>query len=542
MAGVGCLAALSPRTPRFLRALAGAGSVRHQRAGVRERPARADEETPRRPGQWEAGEEPRAAAAPLVDRSLVRRDIRAFLSECGGTPSEARHWLAQFQEMHATYQQAFAIIEVDENVFSCKRSVASVAFALAFLQRMDMKPLVVMGMSSASSSRLPVPVSKALLVRHCQALVDALHCNSGTAVPFFNGGSVITAREHTQGSTLTAREHTQGSTLTAREHAQGSVITGREHTQGSVITGREHAQDGGYGSVSSVEPELLSWCLESGNIPIVCPIGETPSGRTVLLDSLDVTASISRVLQPLKIIFLSTAGGLKDLSEKVVGHINLPADLELIRNAVWMSSRQRQQATVIVDLLNRLPPASSAVMTSASTLLSELFSNKGSGTLFKNAERTLRYDSFQEIDTQRLVSLVNRSFQKTLREDYIGSLGSRLHSVYLSEGYNAAAIITMEPVLGGTPYLDKFVVSSGRQGQGSGQMLWECVRQDLQTLFWRSGANNPINPWYFKNSDGSFSNKRWIFFWLGLSDLRDSYELVNHAEGLPDSFTKPSST
>lgn len=61
--------------------------------------------------------------------------------------------------------------------------------------------------------------------------------------------------------------------------------------------------------------------------------------------------------------------------------------------------------------------------------------------------------------------------------------------------YNAAAILTTEPVLEGTPYLDKFVVSSSRQGQGSGQMLWECLRRDLQTLFWRSRVTNPINPW-----------------------------------------------
>lgn len=46
---------------------------------------------------------------------------------------------------------------------------------------------------------------------------------------------------------------------------------------------------------------------------------------------------------------------------------------------------------------------------------------------------------------------------------------------------------------------------------------------------------------YFKHSDGSFSNKQWIFFWFGLADIRDSYELVNHAKGLPDSFCKPAS-
>ncbi|KAG8566548.1 hypothetical protein GDO81_013296 [Engystomops pustulosus] len=386
--------------------------------------------------------------------------------------------------------------KVDENVFSCKRSLTSVAFALSFLQRMDMKPLVVMGLPSTYSARPSVPDAKSLLVHNCQTLVDAIHTNSGTALPFFNGGSVLTARE----------------------------------------------QDGCYGTVSAVDIELLTWCLNSGNIPIICPVGETASGRSVLLDSLEVTTSISRVLNPLKIIFLNTAGGLKDLSENVVTHVNLPADLELMRNAVWMSERQRQQVTVIVDLLNRLPHSSSAVITSARTLLSELFSNKGSGTLFKNAERMLRFESLQDIDTDRLISLVNRSFQKKLKENYISNVAKRLHSVYLSEGYNAAAIITTEPVLGGTPYLDKFVVSSGKQGQGSGQMLWECVRQDLQTLFWRSRATNPINSWYFKNSDGSFSNKQWIFFWLGLTDIRDSYELVNHAKSLPDSFCKPPSS
>lgn len=53
----------------------------------------------------------------------------------------------------------------------------------------------------------------------------------------------------------------------------------------------------------------------------------------------------------------------------------------------------------------------------------------------------------------------------------------------------------MEPVNSGTPYLDKFVVSSSKQGQGTSHVLWECIRQDLGKLFWRSRATNRINPW-----------------------------------------------
>lgn len=66
-----------------------------------------------------------------------------------------------------------------------------------------------------------------------------------------------------------------------------------------------------------MEADLLQWCLESGSIPILCPIGETAARRSVLLDSLEVTAALAKELQPTKIIFLNNTGGLRDSSRKV---------------------------------------------------------------------------------------------------------------------------------------------------------------------------------------------------------------------------------
>lgn len=66
-----------------------------------------------------------------------------------------------------------------------------------------------------------------------------------------------------------------------------------------------------------METDLLQWCLESGSIPILCPIGETTARRSVLLDSLEVTAALAKALQPTKIIFLNNTGGLHDSSQKV---------------------------------------------------------------------------------------------------------------------------------------------------------------------------------------------------------------------------------
>ena len=45
------------------------------------------------------------------------------------------------------------------------------------------------------------------------------------------------------------------------------------------------------------------------------------------------------------------------------------------------------------------------------------------------------------------------------------------------------------------PYLDKFAVSLQNQGLGAGETIWEKLKQDFPSLFWRSKGSNRINPW-----------------------------------------------
>ncbi|XP_053707937.1 N-acetylglutamate synthase, mitochondrial [Synchiropus splendidus] len=424
----------------------------------------------------------------LPVRNLIYRDVKAFLNEVGGNPQEARYWLTQFQNASATQSPAFAVLEVDSSVFDSREMVQSLAFGLSFLQRMDMKPVVVMG---RSADELVVGSSRGLVER-CQQLTEALQQHSATVLPFFSAESFLTLTKASSGSS-----------------APQSV---------------------------SVDPGLLQWSLDLGTIPLVCPVGRDAHGCSVILDPVEVTAAISRALQPLKVMFLNNCGGLRGKVNQVLATVSLPADLPSLSTAHWLTEAERHRVSAIARLLNQLPGESSAAITSADTLLTELFSHRGSGSLFKNGDPIHRYTSLEEIDVDRLLALINKSFDKTLRRDYIESLKRRLHSIYLSEGYTAAAIITMETVNSGTPYLDKLVVSSSKQGQGTSHILWECIRQDLGKLFWRSRATNKINPWYFKHSDGSFVKGVWTVFWFGLTDIRDSYELVEYAKNLPDSF------
>ncbi|XP_060946612.1 N-acetylglutamate synthase, mitochondrial [Limanda limanda] len=436
------------------------------------------------------------------NRSLIYRDVKAFLGEVGGDPREARYWLTQFQRAAAAQSPAFAVLEVDSSVLESRDMVQSLAFGLSFLQRMDMKPVVVMGWSTSEEAG-PAEADAGSwcsrgLVQRSQQLTEALQQHSASVLPFFSAESFLLQHQAPPGSS-------------APHHV-------------------------------AVDTSLLQWTLDCGTIPLVCPVGRDARGCSVMLDPTEVTAAISRALQPHKVMFLNSSGGLHSHDSKVLAAVSLPSDLPSLSLDAGLSAAECHRVATIARLLHQLPAESSAVITSASTMLTELFSHRGSGTLFKNGDPIHRYSSLDGIDVERLMLLINKSFDKTLRGEYIESLKGRLHSVYLSEGYSAAAIITMEPVNSGTPYLDKFVVSSSKQGQGTSHVLWERIRQDLGKLFWRSRATNRINPWYFKHCDGSFVNGLWTVFWFGLRDIRDSYELVEYVKKLPDSFHDDSSS
>ncbi|KAH9510246.1 hypothetical protein Btru_042548 [Bulinus truncatus] len=187
------------------------------------------------------------------------------------------------------------------------------------------------------------------------------------------------------------------------------------------------------------------------------------------------------------------------------------------------------QMTKVNKLLRDLPLDSSVVITSADTMLRELFSHRGSGTFFRSAEAVHRYTSLDGIDLDRL-----RSFLKSLTDTYFKEISNEIHAVYLSESYSGVAIILKSPTQ--VPYMCKFAVTNKAQGQGTGEMLWDKLIRSEPSLFWRSKTDNPINTWYFKKCEGSYNNRMWLVFWYGVSDPNLSAGLIKDALRRTESF------
>jgi acetylglutamate kinase len=55
------------------------------------------------------------------------------------------------------------------------------------------------------------------------------------------------------------------------------------------------------------------------------------------------------------------------------------------------------------------------------------------------------------------------------------------------------------------------------------------MREETPSLFWRSRRGNPVNPFYFEESDGCVKLRDWKVFWYGIDAFADIAHCVAHA-------------
>jgi acetylglutamate kinase len=276
------------------------------------------------------------------------------------------------------------------------------------------------------------------------------------------------------------------------------------------------------GAVEQVELDSIESAVRSKAVPVLTCLGESPSGQVLNINADIATRELVWKLRPHKVIFLSPSGGLLDSQDRIISAVSLSNDYEALMQQPWVHSGMRLKLQQINEMLQRLPDDTSVSITSAAHLTRELFTYRGAGTLVRKGEAI---NVFKDPDAETLAivkNLVEKSFQKTLRDDWFKNLNDPL--VLLSETGRAAAIMTMG--VDGIPYLDKFTVTSEAQGEGLGAAIWQVVRARYPSLYWRSRNNNPITPWYFQQADSSNRSAGWVVFTIGVEEAAQRQKCV----------------
>ncbi|XP_059167219.1 N-acetylglutamate synthase, mitochondrial-like [Physella acuta] len=426
---------------------------------------------------------PKPGIGKLIDK---KTDLNRFLIEIGTDPKEARYWLKNFKSS-VENSDVFMVVTVEHDVMDNLELLEKFASSISFLKRNSMSPLIV--------------------------------CGSGPAKGSFNK-----TKEACVWNAVTLNDMLEGHGTNTRVLYPGC----------GVVTGEVEDQTGNSKNLQ-ISTEIIQSSLATQHLPILLSYGETASGQIFPIKSWELSTQVSKVFQPKKVMFVNSHGGFLDEQGKVIPNVNLPIDLETAEQKSWYRPDIMSTMMYVCKLLGELPIDSSVVITSADTMLRELFSHRGSGTFFRSTEAVHKYSSLDGIDLDRLRCLLHRSFMKTLVDSYFNDIAPNIHAIYLSESYSGVAILLKSPN-SNIPYMCKFAVTNRAQGQGTGELLWDRLIKSEPCLFWRSKIENPINTWYFKKCEGSHNNHKWLVFWYGVCDPNLSVGLIKDAVDRKDSF------
>ncbi|WP_283255982.1 acetylglutamate kinase [Dyella humicola] len=410
-----------------------------------------------------------------------------------GSAKEIQQYLKRFSQLDA---KRFAVVKVGGAVL--RDDLPALTSSLTFLQQVGLTPIVLHG----AGPQLDEELSAAGIEKQT---VNGLRVTTPQALAI--------VRKVFQEQNLRLVEALQ--TMDTRAT---SVLSG-------VFTSTYLDRDtyGLVGKVSRINLAPIEASLRAGSIPVIASMGETEEGQILNVNADFAANELVRVLQPYKIVFLTGTGGLLDDKGRIIDSINLSTEFEHLMAQPWINGGMRLKIEQIADLLADLPLTSSVSITQPSELAKELFTHKGSGTLVRRGEKVRRFESWEGIDLERMRSLIESSFGRTLVPDYFER--TKPFRIYVSENYRTAMILTMED---GLPYLDKFAVLDDAQGEGLGRAVWQVMREENPQMFWRSRHGNSVNHFYYAESDGCLKQPNWKVFWYGLEDFETIARCVAH--------------
>lgn len=273
-----------------------------------------------------------------------------------------------------------------------------------------------------------------------------------------------------------------------------------------------------YGLISDVKK-----ASQGGAIPIM--------EMTERRGDMDLERIVTEI-QPNKIIFLQPSGGLTKNGIRIPV-VNLD-NVDTLIDRSTLTTGQTRFMDLVGELSKETSRRSVYIIASPLNLLTELFTTKGSGTLFRRGAQLSSHISLKTLDADRLAESISRAFGKSIRPEV---LEDKIHGAIVEVDYRGGAICTK---LGGMPYLSKFWVSRSAQGEGIARDIWEQLCEETPRFFWRSRKENPFNDWYMYACDGMQVNGEWRIFWKGLKGDKIT-AAIKAASKAPDDFLPGSS-
>lgn len=284
------------------------------------------------------------------------------------------------------------------------------------------------------------------------------------------------------------------------------------------------------GKINSVNKEPIEAAIRAGALPILTSLAETKDGQILNVNADVAAGELARVLEPLKIVYLSDKGGLiNGTTKEMISVINLDEEYDELLKEPWVKYGTKLKLREIKELLDHLPRSSSVAIIATRDLQKELFTDTGAGTLIRRGYKLQKSASLENIrgDQVRTALAEDPDIKKGLFSvaTYLKHLSEGKYQIYGDEPMDVLAIVRY-PQKDGVPILDKFISKRDGWLNNVTENIWSAIKKDHPKLVWQVKEADENAPWHFARSEGSILKNGEYTFWYGIGEVDEVANLL----------------
>jgi len=284
---------------------------------------------------------------------------------------EALPYIQQFRD-------ALVVIKFGGSAMEEKACYESILTDITFMAGVGMKPIIVHGGGKAISRKMQNTGVRPVFVKGLRVTDEpAMRIVNEVLTKEINPGIV---------SSLVARG------ARARCIHGQSILRASKLLEKNDKTG-ETVDLGFVGTVTSADTKPIHECLNSGNIPVITPVGLGPDNALYNINADDVAAAVAREIKARKLVFLSDIPGLlknPDDPASIISTLKMNQVEGLIRKKIidgGMLPKIRGGVNALQAGVRKVHIVDGRL---SHSLLLEIFTDKGVGTEILNDDEERR--------------------------------------------------------------------------------------------------------------------------------------------------------
>jgi len=285
--------------------------------------------------------------------SKKEEDLINILPKDGPSPEETKKYLEK-------YIEDFIVIKMGGSVLSDKKLFNTLIEDIAVLNKLGLSIFLIHGGGAKISSKLNELKIKSNFINGLR-ITDEKTINSVESVLIEFNKEIVKSLEN--------------------QSCKAKQISSKEN---NVITVEPISSALGFvGKPSNIKIERLINLVKSNEVPVIASLGLDDSGQTFNINADTAAGSIAKELNARRLLILSDVEGVLDKKKELISEINSKKAKKMINEGIISGG-------MIPKINNCLDVASNGVKgvviidgRKPHSILFELFSDKGSGTLIR---------------------------------------------------------------------------------------------------------------------------------------------------------------